>query len=104
MEISPRDAEGGGMMDIVSVCLRAGMLELYEPKQDGPLMLDEVDKFLADDDMVQAMGAFLKRYCETSGRQIIMVTHKAGVLVHADKHFEMRPGPNATCIVEASDE
>jgi len=102
IEISPKDSEGGGMLDIISVGLRAGMLELYLPRQDGPLLLDEVDKFLADDEMVQAMGEFLQQYSHASGRQIIIITHKAGLISYADKSFDFRPGPGLTCQVETS--
>lgn len=103
IEISPKDSEGGGMLDIISVGLRAGMLELYMPRQDGPLLLDEVDKFLADDEMVQAMGEFLQQYSHASGRQIIIITHKAGLISYADKSFDFRPGPGLICQVDASD-
>lgn len=103
IEINPKDAEGGGMLDVISVGLRAGMLELYMPRQDGPLLLDEVDKYIADDEMVQAMGEFLSQYSHASGRQVIIITHKAGLMSYADKNFDFRPGPGLTCQVDVSD-
>ncbi|MFA7153665.1 MAG: hypothetical protein WC072_07720 [Methanoregulaceae archaeon] len=103
IEISPKDAEGGGMLDVISVGLRAGMLELYTPRQDGPLLLDEVDKYIADDEMVQAMGEFLRQYSHGSGRQVIIITHKAGLMAYGDKNFDFRPGPGLTCVVDTSD-
>jgi DNA repair ATPase RecN len=91
------------MLDVISVGLRAGMLELYTPRQDGPLLLDEVDKYIADDEMVQAMGEFLRQYSHGSGRQVIIITHKAGLMAYGDKNFDFRPGPGLTCVVDTSD-
>lgn len=102
-EINPKNAEGSGMLDIISLGLRIGLMELYTPRQDGPLMLDEICKYLADDDTLQAAGEFMKQVSHDSGRQMILITHKGGLSAYADKLFEFKPGPKLTVKVETND-
>jgi len=102
-EINPQIAEGGGMLDIISLGLRLGLMELYTPRQDGPMMLDEICKYLADDDTLQAAGDFMQQVSHDSGRQMILITHKGGLSAYADRLFEFKPGPNLTVRVEMED-
>ena len=102
-EVNPKHAEGGGMLDIISLGLRLGLMELYTPRQDGPLMLDEICKYLADDETLNAAGEFIRDVSRASGRQMILITHKGGLSAYADKVFEFKPGPNLTVKVESDD-
>ena len=102
-EINPKHAEGGGMLDIISLGLRLGLMELYTPRQDGPLMLDEICKYLADDETLQAAGEFMQQVSHDSGRQLILITHKGGLSAYADRLFEFKPGPNLTVKVETDE-
>jgi len=95
-EVNPKNAGGGGMLDIISLGLRFGLMELYTPRQDGPLMLDEPDKYLADDDKLQAAGEFIQQVSHDSGRQIILISHRVAMSAYADRSYHFKPGPNLT--------
>jgi len=71
----PIDTSGGGVIDIVSLALRVAILELQQPRVDGPLVLDESFKHLSSQNLYRA-GDFLRKMSERMNRQIIMVTHK----------------------------
>ncbi|AFL99491.1 hypothetical protein Desde_1059 [Desulfitobacterium dehalogenans ATCC 51507] len=78
---NPEAARGGGVTDVVSLALRLSLLELARPKHEGPVILDEPGKMISRE-FLPNVAAFLKRYAEKTGRQIIMVTHH-GVLADA---------------------
>lgn len=78
---NPEDARGGGVTDVVSLALRLALLELARPKHDGPVVLDEPGKMISRE-YLPNVAAFLSKYGEKTGRQIIMVTHH-GVLADA---------------------
>lgn len=70
----PLDTRGGGVVDVVSLALRSVFLELYAPKIDGPLILDEPTKHLSKRYSGRA-AELLRALAERTGRQIILVTH-----------------------------
>lgn len=78
---NPEDARGGGVTDVVSLALRLALLELARPKHEGPVILDEPGKMISRE-YLPNVAAFLTKYGEKIGRQIIMVTHH-GILVDA---------------------
>lgn len=79
----PQDSRGGGVVDVVSLGLRVAMLETYQPRIGGPLVLDEPAKHVSDD-FIQAVADFLKRLSERYRRQVIMVTHNDHISDTAD--------------------
>ncbi|MCM1564898.1 MAG: hypothetical protein NC238_02880 [Dehalobacter sp.] len=78
---NPEDARGGGVTDVVSLALRLSLLELARPKHDGPVILDEPGKMISRE-YLPNVAAFLSKYGEKTGRQIIMITHH-GILADA---------------------
>jgi ABC-type enterochelin transport system ATPase subunit len=66
---------GGGVVETASFALRIAALEWLGYK--GPLLLDEAYKSMSNDSKIDKVAQFLKKYSETSGRQIIFATHKA---------------------------
>jgi len=80
----PLETSGGGVIDIVSLALRVALIELYKPKIEGPLVLDESFKHLSRQHLYSA-GEFLKALTTRIDRQIIMVTHKSELVEMADK-------------------
>jgi len=78
---NPEDARGGGVTDVVSLALRLALLELARPKHKGPVVLDEPGKMISRE-YLPNVAAFLSKYGERTGRQIIMVTHH-GILADA---------------------
>jgi len=88
LKCSPMDAKGGGLVDVISTAMRLAVLELYEPRIEGAVLLDEPGK------MVSSMYAenfayFLKEYCHKAKRQIIMVTHNLVLAEAGDKTFRV---------------
>jgi hypothetical protein len=47
LRYKPMDARGGGLVDVICTALRLSVLELYQPKIDGPLILDEAGKHVS---------------------------------------------------------
>lgn len=83
-ERHPLDDMGGGIVDVISFCLRLVMLELLH--LEGPLFLDEPFKHLSSYYRERA-ALFLREYAETSGRQILLVTHSPEMEQAAHKVF-----------------
>jgi len=73
VEVDPLQAQGGGVVDVLSLLLRLVFLEVTN--KDIPLLLDEPLKHLSVDYLPAAM-TFLEEYSKKSGRQIILVSHK----------------------------
>ncbi len=102
VEISPA-YEGGGPKDIISIAMRVAMMELYTPRQNGPLLFDEPIKNVADDESVQGVGEFLRKLSAEMNRQIIVVTHKARLAAFADRSFTFSRGQGDTAHVRMHD-
>lgn len=85
----PLDTSGGGVIDIVSLALRVAIIELHQPRIDGPIVLDESFKHLSRQHLYSA-GGFLKALTERINRQIIMVSHKSEFEKEADKAITVK--------------
>lgn len=70
----PEDGDGGGAADVVSLALRASLLELSRPKPEGPFILDEPGKMI-DKTARPNTAHFVKHYIARTRRQGIMITH-----------------------------
>ena len=86
---SPEDAHGGGIVDIVSLCLRAALLELSRPKPGGPFLLDEPGKMISAE-YLPNVAEFLRQYLKKTGRQGIMITHHEPLAEVADESYRVR--------------
>ena len=84
--VSPRDALGGSIYEIIGICLRLVCLEVF--KLRGPLILDEPLRSVDDTNLLMALE-FIQQYCKGTGRQLFMVTHNAKITRMADKLFEV---------------
>ncbi len=85
---SPEDAHGGGIVDIVSLCLRAALLELSRPKPGGPFLLDEPGKMISAE-YLPNVAEFLRQYLKKTGRQGIMITHHEPLAEVADVSYRV---------------
>ncbi len=94
------DAEGGAMVDIVSLSLRLAMIELVNPKQTGPIFLDETFKYVAKNESIRSAGDFLRETSDKMNKQMIIITHSPEILPYADKLFILEQGPKKTVIVK----
>ncbi len=72
-----KDERGGGVCEASSFALRIAALEWLGYK--GPLMLDEAYKSMSSDEKLDLVAQFMRKYVDTSNRQIIFATHKADV-------------------------
>lgn len=72
--LDPKDATGGGVVDVVSFALRIALWSLLRPKKRALLILDEPFRFLSADLRPKA-AEMLKEISRRLGIQILMVTH-----------------------------
>lgn len=72
---NPKEACGGGFIDIISTTLRYVYLNVFKnPSLNGPIILDEPAKMLSSD-MSYSFGEFIKKLGGNFDRQTIIVTH-----------------------------
>ena len=71
--INDPEEDGGGVSDVVALASRISLLETAQPRQKGPLVLDEPGKHLGD--LNKNLAPFLDMVSNSFSRQIIMVTH-----------------------------
>lgn len=102
VETRPQDARGGGVVDVISLALRAALLHANKPKLDGPIILDEPAKHVSDEYSRQ-VAEFLKQLSTAFGRQIIMVTHNQHLANTGDTSYivEMRSGKSYVRVFQA---
>lgn len=81
--------EAGGVKAIVSTILRLVVIDLYHPKIEGPVVLDEAGVQLSVDHQ-ERFGLFLQQYSKLTGRQIILVSHQEKVIKGADKTIRLK--------------
>lgn len=86
VKTQPENSRGGGIVDIISIALRIAMMEIYQPKVEGPLILDEPGKHVSED-YIFNLGEFLRKSSTMFHRQIIMVTHNNYLSQICDKSF-----------------
>jgi DNA repair ATPase RecN len=86
--IKPSDAEGGGLIDIVSFALRICLWSLTKSSR-AVMVLDEPLKFLSRDLLPKA-GELIKSLSEKLNLQIIMVSHLDELIDEADKEIQIK--------------
>lgn len=85
------DAEGGGMVDVVSFLMRVIVMCLMVPRPRRLLVLDEFAKHLSAD-FRPKVASFMKELTEKLGVQIILVTHALELTESADVVYNMSEG------------
>lgn len=83
IESSPEDANGGGVVDVISLALRLAVLELVRPAIGGPLVMDEPGKHVSAE-YAPHVADFLRAYATRTGRQGFLVTHNRSLAEAAD--------------------
>lgn len=81
--------EAGGIKNIIAAILRLVVIDLYSPKIDGPVVLDEIGVHISQEHRAR-FGKFLQQYSRLTGRQIILVSHLEKVNEFADKKIRLR--------------
>jgi len=86
-EMSPMDAVGGGVIDIISFALR---IAYWSMKPNRPVfILDEPFRFLSVD-LQERASEMIKTISSELGLQIIMVSHLPNIIGSADKIFNVK--------------
>lgn len=86
-EVNPMDANGGGLVDLISFALRLSAWTLSQT--DNVIVLDEPFKFLSEN-LRPVAGEILRKLRKKLGLQFIMVTHDPLMVEIADKVFEVK--------------
>lgn len=99
----PKDAMGGGVVDIVSVALQIALKQLYQdPSQRGPLILDEPGKHVSEEYAIK-LGMFLNEASKVFDMQVIMNTHQRYLADQATKTYLMEIRNGQSVISETSE-
>lgn len=84
----PQEARGGGVVDVIALALRIGLLETAGLPKNGPLVLDEPAKHVSQE-YSRHVAEFLNMVVQTFNRQIIMVTHNQYLADAGGKAYEV---------------
>jgi len=86
----PTHKDAGGVLDILSLAVRVAILELYKPRIEGFLALDEPFRNLTKPKQcLENASKFIVTLKEKFGRQIIMVTQKEEFSRNADNVIDL---------------
>ncbi len=89
------DARGGGLAAVVGFLLRLVVLLLTHDKQDTVLILDETFAHLSAD-YEPRLAAFIRDLVDSTGVQVIMVTHSDAYAELADTRYRFTLRDGAT--------
>ena len=85
------DCTAGGSLDIISLALRFVLLQVFRPKFEGPVILDEPCKQLSKN-FAQSEFNFYNFISNKTNRQIILITHNEKLIELATNKIEIRNG------------
>ena len=88
-EVSPIDATGGGVLDVVSFVLRVAILLMSNYRRI--IILDEPFRHLSEDLQPKA-SEMMKMLSDKLGVQFIMVSHEDGIIGSADNVITIKKG------------
>lgn len=99
---SPKDANGGGFVDIISVAAKYAYLELFnDPKiQCGTVFLDEPGKMIDEQRSIK-FAEYIKELGNNYNKQTIMITHNTSLKDIADQTYYV--SQNANLISQVSE-
>lgn len=85
----PMMCESGGILDLVSLILRVVIMECYNPKINGFILLDESLKCLDKNRLPKAIE-FIKQLSEKLNRQVIFITHSNEIIESGFNTIEIK--------------
>lgn len=99
---NPKDANGGGFVDIISVAAKYAYLELFnDPKiQCGTVFLDEPGKMIDEQRSIK-FAEYIKELGSNYNKQTIMITHNTSLKDIADQTYYV--SQNANLISQVSE-
>ena len=83
----PKEDQGGGLIDVVSLALRVVLWSMEKPRSRNTFFLDEPGRWTGR--FVGRFGQVLKELSEKLGIQMIVVTHDPELLEVADRSWEV---------------
>ena len=93
--------EAGGVKNVVAIGLRLVFTELYNPKIEGPAILDETGGNISAE-YQESFGKFLKKFSTLTGRQIILVSHHTPVIAEASRRIAVsNPDGESIALVQS---
>jgi DNA repair exonuclease SbcCD ATPase subunit len=98
-KFDPRADVGGGIVDVASFALRLVLWVLSDDETSPVFILDEPFKFVSKDKSDEVAN-MLKGISDLLGIQVIMISHDEGLIVTADRSWEVRMGSDGTAEVE----
>lgn len=92
---NPKDANGGGFVDIISVAAKYAYLELFnDPKiQCGTVFLDEPGKMIDEQRSIK-FAEYIKELGKSYNKQTIMITHNTSLKDIADQTYYVSQNAN----------
>lgn len=87
-KVKPKDASGGGAVDVASFALRIASWSMRYPRSNNVIILDEPFKFLSVNHQ-EAASAMLKELSSKLKLQFIIITHSEILTSYADKVFNV---------------
>jgi DNA repair ATPase RecN len=84
----PKDATGGGLLDVISFAARIVFYSMMPEKSRALLILDEPMKWTGA--LAVQAGNMIKEIAQQIGVQVIMVTHDAELFDIADRSWEIK--------------
>lgn len=82
------DCTAGGSLDIISLALRFVLLQVFSPKFEGPVILDEPCKMLSKD-LSQNEYNFYDFISKKTNRQLIIISHNEKLIEVAANKIEV---------------
>lgn len=99
VKTDPLTANGGGIVDIISIAMRIVAMQITDPVIDGPIIIDEPFKMVSKE-YIPMLAEFLKKIARDFNRQIILITHNEFLAAVADQKFKVELGGENNSIVK----
>ena len=102
---NPKDANGGGFIDIISVAAKYAYLELFKnPRiKNSSILLDEPGKMIDEQRSIK-FAEYIKELGDSYGKQTIMITHNTSLSDVADKTYYVSQGDDLISKVSEIDQ
>lgn len=88
MELDPATAMGGGVVDVVSFCLRVVVWSMMKHRSAPLMVLDEPFRCVSNEH-VESAASLIKKISTKMGIQFLVVTHNESLASSGDKTYEV---------------
>lgn len=86
---TPKDAQGGGMVDMIGMSMRPVLQSIEKPRSRNVIIADEPMKNLGHGRFLTRAGEILREISHRLGFQLILVTHEPELVQIADKAWNV---------------